>query len=106
MSSVLLRWLPGALPVADSACGPGLLVKEQSPRLIDNRPEPEGKKWLFGGSPCWEGKKKSQVLLRQCGLEHQALCGSDESLKSTPETDITQYVNYLEFKGKLEKKNI
>ena len=33
-----------------------------------------------------------------CCDEHWVLYGSDESLNTTPETNITLYVNYVEFK--------
>ena len=43
-------------------------------------------KWVMGTKEgtCWD--------------EHWALCVSDESLGSSPETNITWYVNQLQFK--------
>ena len=38
-----------------------------------------------------------------CYDEHWALYVSDESLNSTPETNITLYINELEFKSILKK---
>ena len=37
-------------------------------------------------------------------VQHWVLYVSDESTNSTLETNITLYVNYLEFKQKFEKK--
>ena len=39
-----------------------------------------------------------------CYDEHQVWYVGDESLNSTPETNIALHVNKLEFKYKLEKK--
>ena len=41
-----------------------------------------------------------------CWDEHWVFYVSDESLGSTPETNTTMYVNYLEFKLKIKKKRI
>ena len=56
----------------------------------------EGSGW--GWARCVMGIKEGT-----CRDEHWMLYVSDESLNSTPETNIALYVNYLEFKQKFKK---
>ena len=58
--------------------------------------------WWRGGGQGW-AKCTMSIKKDTCIAEHWALYVKDESLNSTPETNIILYVNQLEFKQILKK---